>query len=346
MGLRAARALMGLALLSALGCGGPRYQPRPTLTEAAPPPREGGHRATLIILDGLRADALDRYLDALSAADYEPDWPSGLALLKAEGFHFARSQRVELSAPSGGISAAATLITGAFVDEHQLYGEVFEHRASEGPPDLIDLRRAAGAARLQYGPSFTVVGPHEVLLAQRLGAPTLYSRLSATHALTVIAHPLAAGARWYIPEDPETATTTYLPHAVASAAAPIYDRSTREAAMAQLSAGPPPDLLTLYFRQIFVESARQTRAVCEDRPADLLALQARLLTEIDAHLWRALSRYQRAHPDDFERMSFLLVSQGGVLNLGASARRLTEADLLEALAPAPPPASAPASAPA
>lgn len=316
-------ALLGCLLLATTGCSAVRHHtlqgPTPTAPAAGSPP------ALLIVLDGLRADVFERYVAALGEADYEPDWPSGIALLGRAGFQLALSTRAEGPVPASGVVADAVIATGQGPIHTGLPGRTFYDLQPGASPIRVDFGDALDASRIHFQlggglPTGGSLAANWPMASNRLIPRTLYERLAPTHRSTVVFHSFAKGAQWRAPTSRGAAVSALLDWQTGAAAVPLFDRGARNAAIAALVEGPAPDVLTVYFRGIFAGSCFQVNALCGGEDSDLQSIQQLELRRIDAELMRLLSKYRRAHPDVFKRLTVLLTGTTGLVDRGSGSR--------------------------
>jgi len=277
-------------------------------------------------MDGLGGEVLSLYLEQIKAADDEPEWPSGLALLRRAGFRLAWSERAE-SLPVQGLPVEASLVTGRFPSEHGITAERFYISGASGDLRRVDFKGTSAAALRHFAPG---LGPleEESLPTQLLKSPTIYELLGPKRRSAVVFGSFAKGAEWSLPADRETGQAVMLSHEIAAEAVPLFDRGSRDAAISLLIQERPPDLLTLYFRQILVESRFGSSGGC-DEGRDLSELQLQALKGVDEQLWRILRKYRRAHPQAFKETSFLFTGSGGVIR---APERLDSTQLVSRLA--------------
>ena len=266
-------------------------------------------RVLLVVVDGLRSDALVDYLRLLRGEDWAPEWHSGLALLGTDGFALAPSTRAESPLPAGGLAAAATLVTGVYPDEHGVPGNRFVVDGAR-----YDFEGAADAGRIYFDDAYQRPGAEGTPLTRMLRRPTLYERLSGRRT-AVVFHPFARGATaWYVPDDVGATVTALLPDETGAAATPLLDEGARAAATKVLLADDPPDVLTIGLRGVLTESCFQPDADCNGARGDLAAVQGHALRLVDGHLWRLLRKYRAARPEAYAATTVLLVGTGGVVD--------------------------------
>ncbi len=317
--------LLLLSLIHLGGClsvGANRIAPPGPTGSAA----DGGAPVLLVVVEGLRVDALRDHLRRIREEDFEPEWPSGLAMLGAAGFELATSERASAPLPAGGLAALGSIATGAFPGAHGVPGDRFHEVDAEGRVRAYDFRAGPDAARLLLGAGGAPVG--ESPLDALLRVPTLHQRLAASHRSVSVFFPFGAGAERLVPADLQTAVVSRLPTDASSGAAPLLDHAAREAAVERLLGGPAPDLLTIAFGRVRTDSCYQEDADCDDDSVELRVAQRRALRRVDEHLWRLLRAWRRAHPEGFERATVLLTGTGGAVRRAKSQRM--DADALRA----------------
>ena len=299
--------LLLLHLLFLAGCASIGH--RAIGADSAPP---GGDRTVvLVVVDGLRADVFERYLDTLKTNDFEPDWPSGLSALARERFRLATSQQAEAPMPAFGLPSVAALITGHFPAQAGFPGNAFLARDA-GSMLSYDFEAARDASLIYFEPNLQPTPADGMPLASRLlTKPTLFERLNPTHHSTTIYLPFGQGSRWLVPKNARQGTNALLPHRIGAAAAPIFDREVRDAAIETVLGEDVPDLLTLYFRSVTAETCYQADERCDGNVGDLDAIQTRALRTIDAHLARIFLKFKARHPQRFKQATVLLTSTGG-----------------------------------
>ncbi len=324
---RLKRALLTAALaLGGLGCSAIGYHRVAPPEAPGTPPPPAARPVVVIVVDGLRPDVLDTYLRRLRDEEYEPDWPSGLALLARSGFRLGASSRAEAVPPAIGLAGAAQVASGLPTGQTGLPGATFYRRRAAGGLARFDFADPQDASRIYFGAGLTVPGgPDALPLASGLlRGPTLYERLGPGRTSVVVFHPFARGATWLVPSRAGAAITSILHSRVGAAAVPLFDRGTRDAAVDVLTGGPPRDLVTLWFRGVLVQSCFRDDARCDPALARPQVAQRRALREVDAHLERVLQRYLDAHPDRFAATTFLLTSGGGLADRTVDDRPDTE----------------------
>lgn len=291
----------------------PPAEPTATTTsaaeeQAADPVAENARRRLLVlVIEGLRQSVLDSYLERLDDDDDEPDWPSGLAVLRQEGFRFAAAGQAESSVPGGGLAAAATWATGQWPEIHRVPGDVFYAAHPDGRLLRYAFDEPLDAARIHYGPGLRWPGPQSgSLTAELLAARTWADRLAPTHRVAMSFAPFGHEAEWLVPEPAALGAATRLPTTYAAAASPLFDRESADATL-ELLLREDVDVVVAWFRGVATESC--ARSAC-DVEGDLPAVQSRALRRLDGQLADVLTRYQIARPGAFERTSALLVGTG------------------------------------
>lgn len=281
--------------------------------EAADDPRR--RRLLVMVVEGLRQGVLTDYLERLDDADDEPEWPSGLAVLRQGGFRFAVAGQAETSVPGGGLAAAATWATGQWPAAHRIPGEVFYEARPGGQLLRYAFDAPLDAARIQYAPGLgwpstarpTLAG---ALLAERTWA----ARLAPTHRVAITFAPFGHEAEWLLPEPSDLGAASRLPTAYAAAASPLFDQESADGALEMLLRDEV-DVVVAWFRSIGVESCAQPDPDCGGG-GGLNAIQARALQGLDGRLGEVLTRYQIAQPGAFARTSVLLVGTGSGIDRG------------------------------
>lgn len=287
----------------------------------------------LVVVDGLRRDVLARHLEVLADFDQVPPWPSGLALLADTGFRFARTDRAETTVPGVGFGPWTALATGHYAGRSGVPASRYHQNDAGGRLRSIDFTGANDAAHIFYGTGFTrPEADAPPALQASLGVPTLDRRAAeAGKQVLAIFDPFGHGATWFIPETSGAGVNALLMHPVGAAAAPLYDRGVRDAALDALHGAPDFDLMTLTFRSVEVESCLESVRRCRGHAA-VADVQADALKRLDGHLWRVLRALQSARPERYKRATLLLVSPGGVADLDpAEAPVLTDEQLVAAL---------------
>ncbi len=289
------------------GAATPSAAPDAAAKEPAEAEAEPRRRLLVIVFEGLRQSALSAYLDRLDEADDEPDWPSGLALLRQEGFRFASARRAESSVPGGGLAAAATWATGQWPDTHRIPGDVFYEAHPDGRLLRYDFDDPLDRSRVYYGPALNwPSGEAPTLPAALLGAQTWAHRLAPTHRVAFSFAPFGHEAEWLVPEPADLGAATGLPTAYAAAATGLFDRESADSTL-ELLLRDDVDVVVAWFRGIASETC--ARSACDD-DGDLPAVQARALQRLDGRLADVLTRYQIARPNAFARTSALVVGTG------------------------------------
>ncbi len=305
-------ALSGAAAVS--GCAAIGYEripapPRAAAEPPAPPPAP----VLVVVVDGLRRDVLSAYVDELANADHVPGWPSGLALLALDDFALHRADRAEAPTPAVGLAPSASLATGAFSGAHGLPASRLNVPGPAGRLRRFDFLGARDASRIYFNTGFAIptpgAPPH---LTQLTRLPTVYRRLAGHSHPAVVFDRFGDGAEWLIPSTGGAGINAILPHRIGAAAVPLFDRGVRAAAIDLIRRRTPPDLISLYFREVLVESCLDTARRCEAPDESLEARQRQALRTIDGHLWRILRTWRAAHPEGFEALTLILLSTGGV----------------------------------
>ena len=283
-------------------------------------PAAGRRRVLLIVAEGLRRAALAEYFETLEKADFDPDWPSGMAVLRQEGFHFARSDRAEASVPSGGLAAAATWATGQWPGQHGIVGSVFHEARDDGYLVRYGFDGPVDGSRVFYGPGLgwpTEEAP--ALAGALLRSSTWAARLGGTHRVAVVFAPFGQGAEWLVPQPAEVGAASLLTTAYAAAAWPLVDREVRDGAFEMLL-DDEVDVVVAWFRGVGVESCVQPPEGCRDEGVGVGALQIDALRQLDERLGDLLRRFLIARPSGFDDLSVLLVGTGSGVDRGPAGR--------------------------
>lgn len=287
----------------------------------APPAASERRRVLLIVAEGLRQAVLADYFEVLEEADFDPDWPSGLAVLRQAGFVFARSDRAEASVPGGGLSAAATWATGAWPGQHGIVGGVFHAARPDGYLARYGFDGPVDGSRIFYGPGLAWPTPAApALLGSLVDGTTWAARLSATHRVATVFAPFGQGAEWLVPEPPVVGAASLLTTPYAAAAWPLVDREVRDGAFEMLL-DDDVDVVVAWFRGVGVESCVQPPAECrDDGEVGVTGLQRAALRELDGRLGDLLRRYAIARPGGLDGLSVLLVGTGSGVDRGPDQR--------------------------
>ncbi|MFN3197957.1 MAG: hypothetical protein ACE366_06000 [Bradymonadia bacterium] len=277
-----------------------------------------GHRpmVILVVVDGLRADTLGSHLETIEATDLDPPWPSGLALLRRNGFALGRSTRTEAPIPAYGLAPLTSALTGHMPGVHGLPGSAFF--AVESPTELTryDFEAPFNGARIFYDQGLKVPSEANTLLAQMVRVPTLMERLSATHRSAAIFSPLARGAWWLVPDRRAVGVRSILRDRSVTAVMPIFDRGVRDASVDLLlnDKDPLPDLVVLNFGTIMSESCFQDDKICSGAAGDLATVQRLGMRTVDGLLWKVMRAVSRAHPERQQALTVMLVGTGGMVD--------------------------------
>ncbi|MCA9538860.1 MAG: alkaline phosphatase family protein, partial [Myxococcales bacterium] len=282
-----------------------------------PPPRElatqpDRPRALVIAVDGLRADVFAAYLGRLERAAYEPDWRSGLALLRREGFHWAVAQRAEATAPASGLSALATLATGEYADVNGIPGDTFYEVDAGGRAARYDFEGPVDGSRLFFGPALALpddAGP--ALPDTLLRTGTWYDQLAPAGHAAVVFQPFVAGAEGIIPQPSDVTGAAFLPDQLGAAAAPLIDREVART-LTELLLRDDSTVIVASFREVFTRSCEQDG--CGGPSTDLRRIQTAALRALDDHLFTTFARYRTARPEAFQALSVVLVGTRGVFD--------------------------------
>ena len=306
-----------VAAMILAGCSALSYHELPGSTPKQERTGESRSRVVLIVVDGLRLDVLDNYMRSLQQSDYEPEWPSGLSRLRRGGFRVALSTLAEAPVPAYGMAAAAAVATGQFPGETGIPGNVWYAADPNGGLQSFNFESADNASQIFFDLEFAL--PRDgvsdrPLLSHLLRTPTMYERLAPTHRSAVVFHPFGAGARWLIPSRRGAAVTAVMRHRRAADVAPMFDRGARDGAIDVFLGDPLPDLVTVYFGGVALESCFQHSAVCSGAVGDLARLQAQTLRRIDGYLDKMFRKLAAAHPDAFAQTHVLMVSTSGAID--------------------------------
>ncbi|MCB9553323.1 MAG: hypothetical protein H6705_15870 [Myxococcales bacterium] len=315
--LALALAVGGCSTVTHHHIAGPTQAPAAESAEGEATPAPERRRVLLIVAEGLRRAVLADYFETLEEADFDPDWPSGLAALRQAGFTFARSDRAEASVPGGGLSAAATWATGEWPGQHGIVGGVFHAARPDGYLARYGFDGPVDGSRIFYGPGLAWPTPEAPALAGALvGGPTWAARLGATHRVAVVFAPFGQGAEWLVPEPAEVGAASLLTTPYAAAAWPLVDREVRDGAFEMLL-DDDVDVVVAWFRGVGVESCVQPPAECRDDGEEGVAgLQRTALRELDERLGDLLRRYEIARPGGLDGLSVLLVGTGSGVDRG------------------------------
>ncbi|MCB9521973.1 MAG: alkaline phosphatase family protein [Myxococcales bacterium] len=327
------RLLTHLLTLGLVACAPVGYQraPGPPLAEDAATSSPGP--VLVVVVDGLRRDVLAAHLAAIRAADDAPEWLSGLALLGDAGFKRILAERAEAPAPAVGLAPLATLATGRFAGDHGVAGSRVLAAGPAGRLRRFDFRAARDASHVYHGHAFEVPQPDQPpVLASVLDTATLDSALAGQRRAVTVFDPFGFGSEWWIPRSDGAGINAILPHRVGGAAAPLFDRGARAAAIDAVRGKSAPDVLRLYFRQVLTESTLQTARRCEAPELSVVDRQGEALKAVDEHLWRLLRTWRAAHPRQFKALTVILVSTGGVSDRPTGVAPMTVEALLSQLA--------------
>ena len=302
------------------GCSALNYHeiPGPSWTSgAAMDPTHGRPKVVVVVIDGLRRDVFDTYTAGLKADDFDPEWPSGLARLVREGFRLGTSNLAEAPSPSYGMGAAATIATGQFPGGHGIPGSTWFEAGPNGTLRRFDFESPEDASRIYFGLDFELPRDglsERPLLSHMLKTPTVYERLSPTHRSVAVFQPFGAGARWRIPSRAGPAVTAIMRDRRAAAVVPVFDRGARNAAIAVFLEDDLPDLVSVFFSGVALDSCFQINAVCDGTVGDLAALQRAGLRQVDGYLDKMFRKLLAAHPEVADRLTVILVSTGGTVD--------------------------------
>lgn len=299
----------------------------PPSAEAAPalPTAEAEadpRRVLVLVVEGLRQGVLTGYLDRLDEADHEPDWPSGLALLRQEGFRFATAGQAEAPVPGGGLAAAATWATGQWPDTHRIVGEAFYEARGDGRMLRYAFDTPLDGSRVHYAPALGWPDfARPTLAGALLAGPTWPARLMPGREVGVVFAPFGQGGHWLVPEPADVGAAALLSTEYAAAATPLFDREVGDGALELLLRDDVP-VVVAWFRGVAVDTCIQPAADCGGAEGGINAIQRRALQALDGRLAEVLGRYLIARPGDFARTSVLLVGTGSGIDRGAQAPAL------------------------
>ncbi len=294
----------------------PAAAPEGAESDAADTSEASRRRVLLIVAEGLRQGVFAEYLETLEDADFEPDWPSGLATLRQEGFGFAASERAEASVPGGGLAAAATWATGQWPEAHGIPGAVFHEARPDGYLVRYAFDTPIDGARVFYGPALSWPGPDAPALAgDLLRTETWAARLTPGRQVAMVFAPFGQGAEWLVPEPVEIGAASRLSTDYAAAATPLIDREVRDGAFEMLL-DDEVDVVVAWFRGVGVESCAQTPTTCRSSSEGITDVQRGALQQLDGRLGDLLRRYLIARPSGFDDLSVLLVGTGSGIDRG------------------------------
>lgn len=317
---------LALALPLAVGCStvthhhiAPHPAPEPPAAatdDAEDTPETDRRRVLLIVAEGLRQGVFAEYFETLEDADFDPDWPSGLATLRREGFGFAASERAEASVPGGGLAAAATWATGQWPEAHGIPGAVFHEARPDGYLVRYAFDTPVDGARVFYGPVLRWPDADaQALAGTLLRTETWAARLTPARRVAMVFAPFGQGAEWLVPEPIEIGAASRLPTDYAAAAMPLVDREVRDGAFEMLL-DDEVDVVVAWFRGVGVSSCAQPPATCRSEADGIGGVQRDALRQLDERLGDLLRRYLIARPGGFDDLSVLLVGTGSGVDRG------------------------------
>lgn len=282
---------------SLIACGPPAYV-RQDRSRDLPASNPDGETVWLLVVDGLRAQALKTYIESLEAEHFEPPWPSGLAWLHQHGKRLIRAQNAASPIETGG-GAVATVLTGTRAHQH-------------GVPASAWIDAPGGFAQATddaFGVAFRFAS---------LGTITIFDALPTVLSAAIFLPENLAGLS-VAPQDPML-FTAWMDDRKAEYAAPLADRAARDAAVELIQSTQPPNLLGIEWRGVHGAYDQQIA-----------------LRQLDGHLAELLAALERAHPKRLQRLHLVLVGTNPTTPLGDTPRHLDAPairDRLTELAPA------------
>jgi len=286
---------------------------------------EKGSPVVLIVLEGVRRDAFKAYLDGLKNREYEPEWTSGLSLLRQSQFKLAQAELAEATFPPLSLVSNATIVTGAHPGAHGLVDTSF-----------IATRQAGSGLKYRFDTPFHAAGfwtdavggalsPQAKSTPQSLLTHPSWLELLGRQAQVSTAYsPFGYGTTQSVPENRTGGTLGMLDSEQGRLAVPLLDRASSLAMERALL--KKPDLMVVHFRQAAQRSRHQRGNRCASPARTVLNEQAAALKDIDALLYRPLRRFRLEMPEVFERTLFMVVGTHGV---GDSDKNSTRAPIDE-----------------
>lgn len=299
-----------------------------------PPTTEGeaprGRRVLLLVVEGLRPSVLDAYLRDLREADYEPEWRSGLALLRREGFGMATSARAEAPVPGTGLAAAATLATGTYPAEHRIMGDTFYTARADGRLTRFDAGDPVDGARIHYGPGLSWPSAENPTLPMTLlTRPTWAERMHPDRRVVTVFAPFGGGD-WLVPDPPSVGAPAVLPTRYGTAATPLLDREATDGVL-EVLLDPTVDVVVGWYRGVSVNSCARPGAECGNAAGGIRGVQSRALRRFDEQLAEILAAYRIGDADGFAQTAVVVTGTGSGADRGPNRPDLSRAIPIESV---------------